>query len=151
MIITFVYKALNIFLFKVHSTFWQHFINTEWLSVNSIQIWKTLVKLFSTRRILILFTQSSMEISTKMHLLELSTMIHVVRKQIKWKLVNERPRDISLARLRYLICRVYQSVNGRTRNTIFAYPSFSSSSDYFVCLFRPWAVATSHKKTLSKF
>ena len=48
---------------------------------------------------------------------ELSTMIHVaVRKQIKWKLVNERPGDISLARLRYLICRVYQSVNERTRN-----------------------------------
>ena len=50
-----------------------------------------------------------MEISTKMHLLELSTMIHVVRKQIKCILVNERPRDISLARLRDLICRVYQS------------------------------------------
>ena len=31
-------------------------------------------------------------------LLELSTMIRVVRKQIKWKLVNERQRDISLAR-----------------------------------------------------
>ena len=40
-----------------------------------------------------------MEISAKMHLLELSTMIHVVRKQIKCLLVNERPRDISLARL----------------------------------------------------
>ena len=52
-----------------------------------------------------------MEISTKMHLLELSTMIHVVRNQIKCILVNERPRDISLARLRDQICRVYQSVN----------------------------------------
>ena len=62
-----------------------------------------------------------MEISTKMHLLELSTMIHVVRKQIKWKLVNERPRDISLLDyVNYLICGVYQSMNGRTRNTIFA-------------------------------
>ena len=58
-----------------------------------------------------------MEISTKMHLLELFTMIDVVRKQIKCKLVNERPRDISLARLRYLIRHVYQSVNGRTRIT----------------------------------
>ena len=36
-----------------------------------------------------------MEINTKMHWLELSTMIHVVRKQIKYILVNERPRDIS--------------------------------------------------------
>ena len=52
-----------------------------------------------------------MEISTKTHLLELSTMIHVVRNQIKSLLVNERPRDISLARSRDLICRVYQSVN----------------------------------------
>ena len=65
-----------------------------------------------------------------MHLLELSTMIHVVRKQIKWKLVNERPRDISLARLRYLICRIYQSVNGELEMQFY-------SSDYFVCLFRP--------------
>ena len=56
-----------------------------------------------------------MEISTKMHLLELSTMIHVVRKQIKYILVNERPHDISLVRLPDLICRVYQSVNGRTK------------------------------------
>ena len=48
-----------------------------------------------------------MEISTKTYLLELSTMAHVVRNQ----LVNERPRDISLARLCDLICRVYQSVN----------------------------------------
>ena len=40
-----------------------------------------------------------MEINTKMHLLELFTMIHCVRKQIKYILVNERPRDISLARL----------------------------------------------------
>ena len=31
-----------------------------------------------------------MEISQKTHLLELSTMIHVVRKQIKCILVNER-------------------------------------------------------------
>ena len=61
-------------------------------------------------------TPPSMETSTKMHLPELSTVIHVVRKQIKCILVNERPRDISLARLR----DVYQSVNGRTRNTIFA-------------------------------
>ena len=38
-----------------------------------------------------------MEISTKMHLPELSTVIHVVRKQIKCILVNERPRNISLA------------------------------------------------------
>ena len=38
-----------------------------------------------------------MEISTKMHWLELSTMIYVVRKQIKCVLVNKRPRDISLA------------------------------------------------------
>ena len=30
--------------------------------------------------------------------LALSTMIHVVRKQIKYILVNERPRDISRAR-----------------------------------------------------
>ena len=51
-----------------------------------------------------------MEISTKVHLLELFTMIHVVRKQIKCLLVKERPRDISLARLRDLICCVYQSV-----------------------------------------
>ena len=52
-----------------------------------------------------------MEISTKTHLLELSTMIHIVRNQIKCILVNEQPRDISLARLRDLIRRVYQSVN----------------------------------------
>ena len=42
-------------------------------------------------------------------LLELSTVIHVVRKHIKCILVNERPRDISLARLLDLIYRVYQS------------------------------------------
>ena len=53
-----------------------------------------------------------MEINTNMHLLELSTMIHVVRKQIKCILVNERPRDNSLGLLCDLICRVYQSVNG---------------------------------------
>ena len=47
--------------------------------------------------------------STKMHLLELSTMIHVVRNQIKCILVNERPRDISLARL-----LVFDQKNGRT-------------------------------------
>ena len=52
-----------------------------------------------------------MEISTKTHLLELSTMIHVVRNQIRCILVKERPCDISLARLRDLIRRVYQSVN----------------------------------------
>ena len=57
-----------------------------------------------------------MEINTKMHLLELSTMIHVVRNRIKYILVNARPRDISLAPIRDLICRVYQSVNGRTIN-----------------------------------
>ena len=68
----------------------------------------------------IFFTRPSMEISLKMHLLELSTLIHVVRKQIKCILVNERPRDISLVRLRDLICRVYKSVNGRTRKAIFA-------------------------------
>ena len=44
-------------------------------------------------------------------LLGLSTIIHVVRKQIKFILLNERPCDISLARLRDLICRVYQCVN----------------------------------------
>ena len=64
----------------------------------------------------IFFTRPSMEVSTKMHLLELSTMIYVVRNQIKCVLVNERPRDLSLARLRDLICRVYQRVNGRSRN-----------------------------------
>ena len=37
-------------------------------------------------------------------------------RQIKRLLVNERPRDLSLARLRDLICRVYKRVNGRTRN-----------------------------------
>ena len=54
-----------------------------------------------------------MEISRKTYLLELSTMIHVVRKQIKYILVNEGPRNISLARLRglCLLCLVYQSVN----------------------------------------
>ena len=35
--------------------------------------------------------------------LNLSTMIHVVRKRIKYILVNERPRDISRARLRDLM------------------------------------------------
>ena len=59
----------------------------------------------------ILYTRPSMEISPKTHLHELSTMIHVVRKQIKCILVNERPRDISLGRLRDLICCVYMSVN----------------------------------------
>ena len=53
----------------------------------------------------------SMKISTKTHLLELSTMIHVVGNQIRCILVNERPRYISLARLRDLTCCVYQSVN----------------------------------------
>ena len=48
-----------------------------------------------------------MKISTKTYLLELSTMIHVVRNQIKCILVNERLRDISLARLHDLICHVY--------------------------------------------
>ena len=43
-----------------------------------------------------------MKINTKMHWLELSTMIHIVRKQIKYILVNERPHDISRARLRDL-------------------------------------------------
>ena len=52
-----------------------------------------------------------MEISTKTDLPELSTMIHVVRNQIKCIFVNERPRDISIARLRDLVCRVYQSVD----------------------------------------
>ena len=61
------------------------------------------------RRILDILYSHSMEISTKTHLLELSTMFHVVRNQIKCILVNERPRDIS--RLRDLICHVYQSVN----------------------------------------
>ena len=51
-----------------------------------------------------------MEISTKTYLLELSTMVHVVINHIKCVLVNERPRDISLARLRHLICRVYLSM-----------------------------------------
>ena len=62
----------------------------------------------------IFFTRPSKEISTKMHLLELSTMIHVVRKQIKCILVNERPRD--------LICApcLPEREWGRTRNTIFA-------------------------------
>ena len=58
---------------------------------------------FLTRRILdILY-------SAQPHLLELSTMIHVVRNQIKCILVNERPHDTSLAQLCDLICRVYQS------------------------------------------
>ena len=52
-----------------------------------------------------------MEINTKMHLPEVSTVIHVVRNQIKCVFVKERARDVSLARLRDLICRVYQSVN----------------------------------------
>ena len=58
----------------------------------------------------VFFTRPRREISTKTHLLELSTMINVVRNPIKCILVNERPRDISLARLRDLICRVSQSV-----------------------------------------
>ena len=58
------------------------------------------------------FSRPSMENSTKTHLFELSTTIHVVRNQIKCILVNEQPRYISLARLRDLIdCRVYQSLN----------------------------------------
>ena len=52
-----------------------------------------------------------MEISTKTHLLEFSTVNHVVRNHIRCILVNERPRDISLDRLRDQICRVYQTVN----------------------------------------
>ena len=51
-----------------------------------------------------------MEISKKMHLLELSTMIHAVGNKIKCILVNDRPRDISLVRLLDLIYRVYQSM-----------------------------------------
>ena len=38
-------------------------------------------------------------------------MIHEVQNQMKCILLNERPRDISLVRLRDQICRVYQSVN----------------------------------------
>ena len=64
-----------------------------------------------TRRILDILYWAQHDISTKTHLLELSTVIHVVRNQIKCVLVNERPRDISLARVRDLIRRVYQSVN----------------------------------------
>ena len=67
--------------------------------------------LVQTNKNNIFITRPSMEISTKTHLAELSTMVHVVRNQIKCILVNERPREISLARLRDLICRVYQSVN----------------------------------------
>ena len=44
--------------------------------------------------------------------------IHVVRNQIRRMLVNERPRDISLARLRDLTCRVYQSVKQRRKNSL---------------------------------
>ena len=54
---------------------------------------------FQQEEYYIFFTRPNMEINTKMHWLELSTMIHVVRKQIKYILVNERPRDISRARL----------------------------------------------------
>ena len=50
-----------------------------------------------------------MKISPNTDLLELSTMIHVVRNQIKCILIKARPRDISLARLRDLICRVYHA------------------------------------------
>ena len=69
----------------------------------------------------IFFTRPSMEISTKTHLLELSTMIHVVRNQIRCILVNQRPRDISLARLRDLTCRVHQSVNRDERTRMNQY------------------------------
>ena len=69
------------------------------------------IRLIIKKNIRIFFTRPSKEISTKTHLLELSSMIHVVRKQIKCILVNKRPLDISLARLRDLICRVYQNVN----------------------------------------
>ena len=61
------------------------------------------------RRMLDILYSPNMEISTKTHLLELSTMIHVVRNQIKCILVNERPHDISW--LRDLICHVYQGMN----------------------------------------
>ena len=61
-----------------------------------------------TRRILDkFFTRPSMEISTKLHLPEVSTVIHVVTKQIRCVLVNKRLRDISLARLRDLICHAF--------------------------------------------
>ena len=59
-----------------------------------------------------------MEISTKMHLLELFTMNDVVRNQIRCIFVNERLRDISLAQSRDLICRVYQSVNIGEKNPL---------------------------------
>ena len=46
-----------------------------------------------------------MEISTKMHLLELSTVIHVVRKEIKCLLVNEdRVAFLLLDYVIYLPC-----------------------------------------------
>ena len=38
-------------------------------------------------------------------------MIHEVQIQMKCILLNKRPHDISLARLRDQICRVYQSVS----------------------------------------
>ena len=38
-------------------------------------------------------------------------MIHVVENQMKFILLNERPRDISLGQLRDKLCCVYQIVN----------------------------------------
>ena len=57
-----------------------------------------------------------MEINTKMHWLDLSTMIHLVRNQIKYILVNERPRDSSRARLRDLMEELEITEKNKNKN-----------------------------------
>ena len=46
-----------------------------------------------------------------MHILYIQYTLCEVLNEVPTVLVNERPRAISLDRLRDLICRVYQSVN----------------------------------------
>ena len=60
------------------------------------------LKFYKIRRIvaIIFFTRPSIEISSKTHLLEFPTVTHVVKKQLKCILLNERPCDISLVPIR---------------------------------------------------
>ena len=99
---------------KNGKVFWQ-FVGSNFISsldvkgaLNNCQFsCCTLLK--PTRRIMAIFTRLCIEISTKMHLLELSTVTHLLKKQIN--ILNERPRDISLVPITWPKCRVYQSMS----------------------------------------
>ena len=65
---------------------------------------------FKQEEYCLFFTQPSIEISTKTHLLELSTVTPVVKNQIN--ILNERPRDISLAPIHLIeVCMLSHSAS----------------------------------------